>query len=131
MVVLCGPVLAAPVPSRTHRARVEALPVFAKPSPKALAIAPLVSVVPVASVSISAPHSHTLPIISRAPLVEVQAGSAPVFITAPLRLQVVVPDGDPDAPICHSVVVGSRLPALAQACWAWYQVILVDGVTPA
>ncbi|MGH6630333.1 MAG: hypothetical protein ACREB3_11440, partial [Burkholderiales bacterium] len=38
--------------------------------------------------------------------------------------------GVPATAICHSALVGRRLPALAQACWAWNQVILLEGVTP-
>jgi hypothetical protein len=33
--------------------------------------------------------------------------------------------------ICHSALVGSRLPELASACWAWNQVMLRRGSTPA
>ena len=50
-------------------------------------------------------------------------------------LQSVVPlsppgSGEPVTAICHSALLGSRLPALAQAMLAWYQVMYADGTTP-
>ena len=46
-------------------------------------------------------------------------------------LQVVVPSspmsGVPATAICHSALVGSRLPTFAQACCAWNHVISDEG----
>ena len=54
--------------------------------------------------------------------------------TTALLLQSVVPlsgpaSGVPVAPICHSALVGSRLPALAHASCAWNHVMFAAGIT--
>ena len=77
----------------------------------------------------SADHSQRLPIISNAPALDMQAGILPVFARAPPVLQ--VPVGVPAAAICHSAVVGSLFPTLAQATAAWYWEIRAAGATPA
>src|SRR5262245_30954231 len=70
----------------------------------------------------SATHSSTLPTMSNAPRAETHALRAPVLSSVPSdpELQSVVPLSDPGsgvpfAAICHSALVGSRLPELAQA----------------
>src|SRR5262245_34184184 len=84
----------------------------------------------------SATHSATLPTISKAPRAETQPLRAPVGVvnvgTTPTLLQSVVPlsgpgSGVPFAATCHSALVGSRLPALAQASSAWNHVTNAEG----
>src|SRR3954453_1162615 len=81
----------------------------------------------------SATHSPTFPTMSLTPQLETQAGLAPVFASEPVlppTLQA-LESGVPATAICHSALVGSRLPELASACWAWNQVMLAAGATPA
>src|SRR3954451_25347833 len=69
----------------------------------------------------SATHSPRFPTMSLAPQLETQAGLAPVFASEPVlppTLQA-LESGVPATAICHSALVGSRLPELASACWAW------------
>src|SRR5262245_5720098 len=86
----------------------------------------------------SATHSARLPTMSKAPRAETQLLRAPVGVTnvgvRPALLQSVVPlsgpaSGVPFAPTCHSALVGSRLPALAQASSAWNHVTNAEGST--
>ena len=107
-------------------------PLASKPSPIAL-ITPLFVVVALRLlICNSAVHSHTLPIISVAPAVDSHPAFEPVGVDPPLKLHPEAgPEAVPEAAICHSDVVASRLPALAQACWAWYQVMDVEGFTEA
>src|SRR5262245_13248683 len=83
----------------------------------------------------SATHSARLPAMSKAPRAETQLVRAPVSDGTPLTvLQSVVPlsgpgSGVPFAPACHSALVGSRLPALAQASCAWNHVMNAEGST--
>src|SRR3954464_7155124 len=81
----------------------------------------------------SATHSPTFPTMSLTPQLETQAGLAPVFASEPVlppTLQA-LESGVPATAICHSALVGSRLPELASARWAWNQVMLAAGATPA
>ena len=92
-------------------------PEASKPSPIALT-SPLLVVVMLPPSSSSAVHSHALPIMSNA-LTDDSHALVPVPVAAPAKLHPDAgPDGVPEAAICHSVVVASRLLALAQACWA-------------
>src|SRR5262245_15032130 len=85
----------------------------------------------------SATHSARLPTMSKAPRAETQLLRAPVSVAKPSLaavLQSVVPlsgpgSGVPFAPTCHSALVGSRLPALAQASCAWNHVMDAEGST--
>ena len=69
--------------------------------------------------------------MSLAPWLETQPGLAPVFATAPKFTLQVVESGVPATACCHSAFEGSRLPELASACWAWNQVMCLEGITPA
>src|SRR5215468_2960254 len=84
----------------------------------------------------SATHSSRFPTMSKAPRAERHALREPVSDTPSglAVLQSVVPlsgpgSGVPFAPTCHSALVGSRLPALAQASCAWNQVMNAEGST--
>lgn len=122
-----GPESPVPVPSSVNMDLVLgelAAPSNASPSCRAIALS--VVETSLAGTSKSAIHSHTLPTMSKAPQADRQADPlVPTF--APVKLH--APDvavGVPTAAICHSVVVGSRLPTLAQACAAWYKVMNED-----
>jgi hypothetical protein len=75
--------------------------------------------------------------MSNAPRAETQALREPVpTATLVALLQSVARlsgpgSGVPFAPTCHSALVGSRLPALAHASWAWNQVTFADGISEA
>src|SRR5262245_30142917 len=84
----------------------------------------------------SATHSNTLPTMSNAPRADTQLLREPERVVVALlkMLQVVVSSsitasGVPFAPTCHSALVGSRLPALAQAAVAWNHVMEAEGRT--
>jgi hypothetical protein len=74
--------------------------------------------------------------MSNAPRADTQALRAPVLSTVnvPPVLQSVLPSsgpgsGVPLAPTCHSALVGSRFPELAQASCAWNQVMRDEGIS--
>jgi len=57
--------------------------------------------------------------MSLAPKLEMQPALAPVLATAPVDTLQAVESGVPATACCHSALLGSRLPELASACWAW------------
>src|SRR5262245_54577986 len=83
----------------------------------------------------SATHSARLPTMSKAPRADTQLLREPEGATVPVALlQSVVPlscpgSGLPFAPVCHSVFVGRRFAELAQASWAWNQVMRPEGIS--
>src|SRR5919109_3985142 len=79
----------------------------------------------------SATHSERFPTMSLVAWLEMQPAFAPVLWTEPENTLQGAPSGVPATAICHSAFNGSRLPELASACWAWNQVTLARGATPA
>src|SRR3954470_24748773 len=111
-------------PGRRVEGSPEALPRLLVSAPSQIALVTDCS-------SQSATHSPTFPTMSLTPQLETQAGLAPVFAVAPVLTLQAVESGVPATAICHSALVGSRLPELASACWAWSQVMLAAGATSA
>jgi hypothetical protein len=74
--------------------------------------------------------------MSKAPRADTHSAREPVRDRAPVVavLQSVVlssgpGSGVPDAPSCHSALVGRRLPELAHASSAWNHEMLADGIS--